>query len=188
MVKNKLRKSLFEQRQSLSDSFITDSNLIIQSQAIENIDFKSTINNLLYFPYRYEVSIELIEKEINKYSNNIYMPRIISDKNMLFNLVDGSPIVKNKYGINEINNNKYLDTLSFDCMFIPFVGIDSKGKRLGYGGGYFDRSLEVLNGTKERPLIVGLGYDYQVSEEVYGEKHDLKYDLVITERRVLSFV
>ena len=188
MVKNKLRKSLFEQGQSLSDSFITDSNLIIQSQAIESIDFKSIINNLLYFPYRYEVSIELIEKEIYKYSNNIYMPRIFSNKNMSFNLLDGSPIVKNKYGINEINNNKYLDPLSFDCMFIPFVGIDSNGQRLGYGGGYFDRSLEVLKGTKERPLIVGLGYDYQVSKEVYGEKHDLKYDLVITERRVLSFI
>ena len=116
------------------------------------------------------------------------MPRNISDKNMLFNLLDGSPLVKNKYGINEINNNKYLDPLSFDCMFIPFVGIDSKGKRLGYGGGYFDRSLEVLKGSKEKPLIVGLGYDYQVSEEIYGEKHDLKYDLVITERRVLSFI
>lgn len=188
MVKNKLRKSLFEQGQSLSDSFITDSNLIIQSQAIENIDFKYIINNLLYFPYRYEISIELIEKEINKYSNNIYMPRIISDKNMLFNLLDGSPLVKNKYGINEINNNKYLDPLSFDCMFIPFVGVDSNGKRLGYGGGYFDSSLEIFKSTREKPLIVGLGYDYQVSDEVYGEEHDLKYDLVITEKRILSFV
>tara|TARA_Y200000002_G_scaffold362731_1_gene350088 strand:+ start:58 stop:624 length:567 start_codon:yes stop_codon:yes gene_type:complete len=188
MVKNKLRKSLFEQGQSLSNSFITNSNLIIQSKAIESIDFKSNINNLLYFPYWHEVSIELIKEEINKYSNNIYMPRIISDKNMSFNLLDGSPLVKNKYGINEINNNKYLDPLSFNCMFIPFVGIDSNGQRLGYGGGYFDKSLEILKSAQEKPLIVGLGYDYQVSEEVYGEDHDLKYDLVITERRILSFV
>ena len=82
----------------------------------------------------------------------------------------------------------FIDPFSFDTMFIPLVGVDINGCRLGYGGGYFDRSLEVLKGTNERPLIVGLGYDYQVSEEVYGEKHDLKYDLVITERRVLSFV
>ena len=73
-------------------------------------------------------------------------------------------------------------------MFIPFVGIDSNGQRLGYGGGYFDKSLEILKSAQEKPLIVGLGYDYQVSEEVYGEDHDLKYDLVITERRILSFV
>ena len=105
MVKNKLRKSLFKQGQSLSNSFITNSNLIIQSKAIESIDFKSNINNLLYFPYCYEVSIELIKEEINKYSNNIYMPRIISDKNMSFNLLDGSPLVKNKYGIIDFSIN-----------------------------------------------------------------------------------
>jgi 5-formyltetrahydrofolate cyclo-ligase len=73
-------------------------------------------------------------------------------------------------------------------MFIPFVGVDSNGKRLGYGGGYFDSSLEIFKSTREKPLIVGLGYDYQVSDEVYGEEHDLKYDLVITEKRILSFV
>lgn len=187
MVKNKIRKSLFEQGQSLSDNFISNANLIIQSKALKEIDIKSMTNSLLYFPFRKEITVDLIEDELKKYSNNIYVPRIISGKNMLFNLKNEGALITNQYGINELDNNKYLDPLSFQCMFIPFVGVDSNGFRLGYGGGYFDRSLEVLKNSKVKPLIIGLGYDYQACKEAFGEAHDLKYDLVITERHIHSF-
>ena len=48
-------------------------------------------------------------------------------------------------------------------------------------------TLEQLKSQKCRPLFVGLGYDYQILEERFGESHDIKYDLVITESRVLSY-
>ena len=38
---------------------------------------------------------------------------------------------KNKYGINEVKNEDYLDSVSFDLMFIPFVGVDKGGYRIG---------------------------------------------------------
>ena len=62
-----------------------------------------------------------------------------------------------------------------------------KGFRLGYGGGYFDRALEKVKLCASKPLIVGMGYDYQILDISYGESHDMKYDIVITESRVLSY-
>ena len=188
MVKNNIRKSLLKQGQLLSKKFISKNNRLIQDIAINEIDIKSSKNNLLYFPYRKEVCVDKIKLELKRFSKNIYMPRIISEKEMKFNLLtDEDFIEKNIYGIREITNENFLDPVFFNTMFIPFVGVDSSGSRLGYGGGYFDRALSDLNSYKSRPFIVGLGYDYQVLSSTFGEPHDIKYDIVITESRILSF-
>ena len=116
------------------------------------------------------------------------MPKIVSDNELKFNLLKRLEVLeKNKYGIKEISSNDYLDPMNFDTMFIPFVGVDKAGARLGYGGGYFDKTLENINSSLKKPLIVGIGYDFQIIDDFFGEDHDIKYDIVITESRVLYF-
>tara|TARA_B100001250_G_C19752898_1_gene768656 strand:- start:927 stop:1496 length:570 start_codon:yes stop_codon:yes gene_type:complete len=188
MLKNKIRKSLLEQGQLFPNDFFSERDLKIQQIAISKIDIKSSINNLLYFPYKKEIKINLLVDTINKYSNNIYMPKIFPEKILKFNLFSKDSILKkNKYGIEEIENESYLDPLLFNTMFIPFVGVDKNGTRLGYGGGYFDRALEKINSSSHKPLIVGMGYDYQIVDDFFGEDHDIRYDIVITESHILSY-
>lgn len=188
MVKNKIRKSLLKQGQLLSSNSIKKINCKIQRTALDVIDIKESKNTLLYFPYRNEISIDIIIKELLKYSNNIYMPRIVSENTLKFNkFLECERLEKNKFGINEIINEDYINPESFNTMFIPFVGIDINGYRLGYGGGFFDRTLKKLKSKKNKPLFIGLGYDYQILDEAFGESHDIKYDLIITESRILSF-
>jgi len=188
MVKNKIRKSLLEQGQLLSNEFILKANSKIQSVAINKIDIRSSKNILLYFPYKKEVALDFLIQELKKYSPNIYMPRIISDIKMKFNLFeDNNAFTKNKYGIIELDNQNFLDPMAFDLMFIPFVGVDANGYRLGYGGGYFDRALQNLKKEKNTVLIVGLGYGYQILKESFGENHDIQYDIVITEKDIHRF-
>ena len=116
------------------------------------------------------------------------MPIIISEQMMKFNLLQENSILeKNKFGINEIISEDFIDPFSFDTMFIPLVGVDINGCRLGYGGGFFDRALSKMNTSKIKPLIVGLCYDFQIVDEEFGEPHDVKYDLVITETNILSY-
>ena len=104
MVKNKIRKSLLEQGQLLSRNFIKDTNQNIQNIVLNEIDVKSSKNTLLYFPYKNEISVELIIEELWKYSNNIYMPKIVSDNELKFNLLKRLEVLeKNKYGIKEIS-------------------------------------------------------------------------------------
>lgn len=71
-----------------------------------------------------------------------------------------------------------------NLLLIPLVGYDEAGFRLGYGGGYYDRTLEALN---PRPLSVGVGYDEAALATIYPQPHDVPMDLVVTERRVLRF-
>ena len=189
MVKNKIRKSLLEQGQLLPNEFISKNDLKIQSTVLNKVDLASSKNNLLYFPYKKEIRLDLIIEEIRVNSNNIYMPKIFSNKKMKFNLLSKDSILKaNQYGIKEIENTEYLEPDLFNTMFIPFVGVDINGCRLGYGGGYFDRTLAGLMGSSHsKPLIIGLGYDYQILSKNLAEPHDLRYHKVVTESRMLSY-
>ena len=189
MVKNKIRKSLLEQGLTLSSQSIDQLSTQVQKNIIESLDLSKMKNVLLYFPYKQEIKINLLHQELIKYSHNIYVPKIFPERIMKFNLYTSEySLVKNKYGITEVDNKEYLEPHFFDAMFIPFVGVDLNGYRIGYGGGYFDRTLAGLMGSSHsKPLIIGLGYDYQILSKNLAEPHDLRYHKVVTESRMLSY-
>ncbi len=70
------------------------------------------------------------------------------------------------------------ESLRPDVVLIPLVAFDARGYRLGYGGGYFDRTLA---GLRPRPLAVGVGFEVSRSETVYPQPHDIAMDAVVTE-------
>ncbi len=72
--------------------------------------------------------------------------------------------------------------LSPQLLLIPCVGFDSMRHRLGYGGGYYDRTLAALN---PRPVTVGVAFDATKVPSIGPQSHDLRMDLVITESGVL---
>lgn len=59
----------------------------------------------------------------------------------------------------------------------PMVGLDLAGYRLGYGGGFFDRTLAVL---RPRPLVIGLGYACTTIRTIFPQPHDIPMDWVVT--------
>ena len=66
-----------------------------------------------------------------------------------------------------------------DALIIPLLGFDESGARLGYGGGYYDRTLEGLRREK-KVAAIGLAHDFQRLEELPTEPHDQPLDGVIT--------
>ncbi|KKB07398.1 5-formyltetrahydrofolate cyclo-ligase [Devosia chinhatensis] len=71
-----------------------------------------------------------------------------------------------------------------DLVLVPLLGFDSAGTRLGYGGGYYDRTLATL---ARKPLLVGLAFAAQELEQVPRAPHDMPLDAVITEQGVRFF-
>ena len=70
-----------------------------------------------------------------------------------------------------------------DCIVVPGVAFDRSGRRIGYGKGFYDRTLHRLEGMGR---LVGFCFDFQLVEELKGEPHDVALDLIITERQTLS--
>lgn len=71
-----------------------------------------------------------------------------------------------------------------DIVIMPLLGFDSRGTRLGYGGGYYDRTLANL---KKKPKLVGLAFAAQELDRIPREPHDVPLDAIVTEAGVRHF-
>lgn len=67
-----------------------------------------------------------------------------------------------------------------DALLVPLLGFDRQAFRLGYGGGYYDRTVAAM---PERPLLIGLGYEQALLPTIHPMPHDVPMDLIVTEER-----
>lgn len=65
-----------------------------------------------------------------------------------------------------------------DIVLLPLLAFDARGYRLGYGGGYFDRTLAAL---VPRPMAIGVGFEVGRTPDIRPQAHDLPLDAVVTE-------
>jgi 5-formyltetrahydrofolate cyclo-ligase len=70
-----------------------------------------------------------------------------------------------------------------DLMLVPLLGFDSAGYRLGYGGGYFDRTLAA---HPVRPKTIGVGFEIGRLPTIHPQPHDIPLDLIVTEVGVFT--
>jgi 5-formyltetrahydrofolate cyclo-ligase len=71
--------------------------------------------------------------------------------------------------------------LSPEALLVPLLAFDGKGNRLGYGGGFYDRTIQSLRSRNTRFIAIGIAYDAQQAARLPAERHDQRLDAVITE-------
>ena len=71
-----------------------------------------------------------------------------------------------------------------DIIIVPLLGFDKRGTRLGYGGGYYDRTLDRLS---KRPRLVGIAFASQELDEIPRDAHDVPLDVIVTEHGARRF-
>ncbi|PKO87803.1 MAG: 5-formyltetrahydrofolate cyclo-ligase [Betaproteobacteria bacterium HGW-Betaproteobacteria-12] len=86
-----------------------------------------------------------------------------------------TPLTEDRYGIPTPAAGEWLVP---DMILLPLNGFDAAGYRLGYGGGYFDRTLAALT---PRPLAVGVGFEINRLPSIRPEAHDQRLDWIVTE-------
>lgn len=84
------------------------------------------------------------------------------------------------FHIEEPTGNDVTDPEEIELVVVPAVAYDRKGKRLGRGKGFYDRFLKTTKATK-----VGVGYEFQLVDEVPSEPHDVAMDMVITQHTTI---
>lgn len=86
-----------------------------------------------------------------------------------------SRLLPDRYGIPTPQDGEWLQP---DVLLLPLNAFDAAGYRLGYGGGYFDRTLAAL---QPRPLAVGIGFELNRVESIRPQAHDQRLDWIVTE-------
>lgn len=91
---------------------------------------------------------------------------------------EGEPLAEVKWGIKEpLPSAREVEP---DLLFVPLAAYDRKGNRLGYGAGYYDRTLAKLR-AKKSITVVGVAYGIQELQEIPTDSHDEKLDYLLTD-------
>jgi 5-formyltetrahydrofolate cyclo-ligase len=120
----------------------------------------------------------------------IYLPRI--DRHSLgrkMQFVEMSTRQRsNRLGISEPQGSRIIGARWLDVVFLPLVGFDAHGVRLGTGGGYYDRAFAFRRWRSvwHTPQLIGLGYSFQQVERIIPAAHDVLLDAVVTEKGVIK--
>jgi 5-formyltetrahydrofolate cyclo-ligase len=95
----------------------------------------------------------------------------------------GDPLVAASFGLREPAATA--PAVVPDLIFVPLLAFDRRGHRLGYGAGYYDRTLEFLRASQ--PIVtVGIAHAIQEVSEIPAEAHDQRLDCVLTDREWIN--
>jgi len=152
----------------------------------------------LYWPIQDEIDLRstLVAWAKKAPNRTLSLPFARSDKHLdFYEWRQGDQLIPSKHGVPEPNpENPARPQMTPDCILIPCVGWSSsvvEGKthywRLGYGGGYFDRTLAQLRKNNPNLICMGIGFNWQKLDDSQwaAQTHDEPLDMLLTESGLL---
>lgn len=136
----------------------------------------------IYHSYNGEADTRAIIAKLITGGKRVYLPRVEGQRmDAVRYLGEEDKLIKNRFGILEPDGEAAQEDIQ--VAVAPLLAVNSKGYRLGYGGGYYDRFFK----QNKRILKVGLGYYLQLTDEFEEQIYDEKLDLFICERGIIDF-
>ena len=109
----------------------------------------------------------------------IALPVVESAQRMTFRRYRvGDPLRRNRFGIAEPANGRRVPSIALSVVLMPLVGFSDEGRRIGMGGGFYDRYFAAAR----RPLMVGVAHELQRIGHISHRDWDVLLDAVVTER------
>lgn len=130
----------------------------------------------VYWPYRGEPSLHELMSSCHAKGSRIALPVVIEKQGPLI-FREWVPGCKLERGVLKIPIPTDGVELIPNVVIAPLVGFDQQCYRLGYGGGYFDRTLAAMS---QRPFIIGIGHPGLELATIYPQAHDIPMDIIIT--------
>lgn len=140
-----------------------------------------------YHAIRGELDVIPVFERIKRWNKTTALPCVVAkDKPLIFReWSPGDPLTRDALGI-QMPTEK-AKAIEPELLLVPVVAFDNFGNRLGYGGGYYDQTLEALRTKKNPPLVIGVAFGMQEVELVPTEPHDATLDGILTETGVSMF-
>lgn len=140
-----------------------------------------------YIGINNELEISSLLRRAESIGYEIALPAVIAKGEALrFRLCGAAPRIKpNKIYASIPEPLDIYPLVTPNIVIAPLLACDKKGTRLGYGGGFYDRTLVELRRNNPDLIALGLCYDKQVADqELPSDEHDQKLNMIITERNI----
>ncbi len=180
--KKLLRGELKQRRSELSAAIRSKKSQQIINFLKEINEFNQAKSIFCYISYLSEVETQSLISLFLEQNLNLAVPKIMGKTEMrAIPLTNMSDLEPDKMGILTPKSDQAASN-TFDIVITPGVGFTEKGKRLGYGRGYYDRWFS----KNEVKTKIGVAFEVQIVDELPVEDTDMPLDILVTEKRIID--
>jgi 5,10-methenyltetrahydrofolate synthetase len=154
----------------------------ITSHLLDSLDVPHEAVVAFCWPYRAEFDARFAGRRWRDGGAITALPEVVG-KGMPLQFRLWSPGVLMRAGVYDIPVPDGTEIVVPDMAVVPMNGFDARGYRLGYGGGFFDRTLAA---AEPRPVAIGVSYEALRLETIFPQPHDVPMDFVVTESGVYA--
>jgi len=183
-VKADLRSSMIERRAALTETQRKEKAEKISKAFIGNMPLNRGDKIACYWPMPGEVDIKILIEILIEEGYMVCLPVTQGkDKPLIFRRYNKGDNLAKQMGLNVQGPSEFAPEITPNIVVVPLIAFDDKGYRLGFGGGYYDRTIEKLK-KKSDIMFAGVGYAFQQVKNIPKEKHDERLDCIITEKGI----
>jgi len=191
LERSALRKSLREQRDAIApvDRIAAATALVEHLESVP--EFLTDARIAGYWAVAGELPLAAVLGGLRSRGQTYYLPVVDDKKRLEFAAWwPGMPVAANRFGIPEPceKSQPRIAPDALDVVLVPLLGFDRRGHRLGFGGGYYDRSFAFLREVERpsQPILVGIGYARQEVACIEPRDWDVPLDYIATERELID--
>jgi len=188
LLKKNQRKKFIHIRRKKNLKYINQINL----ETINNLLDKKIFKNVKIVSSFFSIDSEISTNNLNEYiikKNKILTFPIVKKKKQILSFrkfKNNQKLILGNYDIPEPPEEN--EELIPDLIFVPCLAFDVKGYRLGYGGGYYDKTFAYFKNINHDFISIGFAYDFQKTNHVYTNEFDYKLNYVLTEKQLYKFL
>ena len=178
MEKSNIRRKINAMRRMRSEAERMSAAEEVFERLEKTAAFLMAENVLMYHSLPDELSTHAFLKKWGG-KKHFYLPRV-NGVNLDILPYDESRLELGSFHIEEPTGADTVDPSEIEVIVVPAVAYDRRGNRLGRGKGFYDRLLAEAKATK-----IGVGYEFQLMDELPAEEHDVPMDIIITQNTTI---
>jgi len=171
-------------RNSLSKEVVERKSRLVEEKFLKLPEFEKAKLVMVYYGVKSEVATKGIIEKALKQGKRVVLPVTNFENNSLkpVEITSLEELKKTKFGLMEPRNGKEVKKSEIELIVVPGVAFDGKGSRIGTGRGFYD---SLLGKISTKVPLVGLCFEENFQESLPSESHDVKMNIVVTDRQVL---
>jgi 5-formyltetrahydrofolate cyclo-ligase len=154
----------------------------IKARLREAVDLSRFPSLGLYWPIKGEIDLRDLAREFCERGGIVALP-VVTERAKPVEFWRWQPGTRMTRGLWDIPVPAERDPLMPAAAIVPLVGFDAQRYRLGYGGGYYDRTLATAS---PRPWCVGIGFSATRLASIHPQPHDIPMDLIVTDEEAIG--
>lgn len=185
-TKKEIRRWIRQKRRELEEFEWRKASSDIEAAVIAHPWFAKAEDIYTYVDCNRESGTRRIIETAFETGKNVWVPKVTGDTMHFYRIESLAELRLGAYGIMEPKGDGPMDKAAWNeacegLMLMPGVAFDGQCHRVGYGGGYYDRYLAAHPGFR----TMAPAFEFQILPEVPYEEHDIRPDIVVTEKRVI---